>query len=117
MPELDKAAKFNRKAREEHPSQPCLDIDVAALTQCVRVCPRVCRNPFFIHVFKTAFRFACQISKVIYQPHFDCEPSGRTCSKQISMVQRHDAVSQKNMGNQPVSASKHWAQGLFSMSR
>jgi hypothetical protein len=36
MPELDKAAKFNRKAREEHPSQPCLDIDVAALTQCVK---------------------------------------------------------------------------------
>ena len=88
MPELDKAAKFNRKAREEHPSQPCLDIDVAALTQCVRVCPRVCRNPFFIHVFKTAFRFACPISKVIYQPHLDCEPSGRTCSKQISRMRR-----------------------------
>jgi SAM-dependent methyltransferase len=36
MPELDKAADLNRKAREDHPSQPCLDIDVTALTQCVR---------------------------------------------------------------------------------
>ena len=48
------------------------------------------RSPtrFLIHVFKTAFRFACPISKVIYQPHLDCEPSGRTCSKQISRMRR-----------------------------
>jgi SAM-dependent methyltransferase len=36
MPKMDKAAELNRKAREDHPSHPCLDIDVTALRQCAR---------------------------------------------------------------------------------
>jgi len=36
MPEIDKAAELNRRAREAHPSEPMLDIDIEGLEACAR---------------------------------------------------------------------------------